>query len=73
MKHEQRDLREGVSIAFEKDCITLPIESIHPLRTLRKSVRASQKYRQISASIREVGLIEAPVVARDPAFEGRRA
>src|SRR5262245_1483596 len=65
MKHVRRDLPGDVSIAFEKNCITLPIEALHPLRTLRKTIRASQKYRQISASVREVGLVEPPVVARD--------
>jgi hypothetical protein len=70
MTQVRRDLPEDVSIAFEKDCVTLPIETLHPLRTLRKTVRASQKYRQISASIREVGLVEPPVVARDPQQPG---
>lgn len=35
------------------------------MRALRKTVKSSHKYRQIAASIREVGLVEPPVVARD--------
>ncbi|MCW2314488.1 hypothetical protein M2322_000008 [Rhodoblastus acidophilus] len=57
---------ETVALAFENDCIVLPIAAILPVRTLRKTVKASQKYRQIAASVREVGLVEPPVVARNP-------
>jgi hypothetical protein len=57
---------ETVTLAFENDCILLSIDAILPVRTLRKTVKASQKYRQIAASVREVGLVEPPVVARDP-------
>ena len=60
-----------VAIAFEPDCIMLPVTSILPIRTIRRSVKSSQKYRQITASIEEVGLVEPPVVARDPAQPGR--
>ncbi|PPQ40491.1 ParB-like nuclease domain-containing protein [Rhodoblastus acidophilus] len=56
---------ETVALAFENDCIVLPIAAILPVRTLRKTVKASQKYRQIAASVREVGLVEPPVVARN--------
>jgi hypothetical protein len=64
----KRDSRrpEAVTRAFEDDCIRLPIASILPVRALRKTVKSSHKYRQIAASVREVGLVEPPVVARDP-------
>lgn len=61
-----RDALDPVALAFESDCLTLPLASILPLRALGASVRASRKYKQITASIREVGLVEPPVVARDP-------
>jgi hypothetical protein len=51
--------------AFEDDCVLVPIASILPVRALRKTVKSSHKYRQIAASIREVGLVEPPVVSRD--------
>lgn len=60
------DPKAKVFAAFEQDCITLPIVSILPLRTLQATLKLSQKYRQILASINEVGLVEPPVVARDP-------
>ncbi|MGQ3670810.1 plasmid partitioning protein RepB C-terminal domain-containing protein [Xanthobacter sp. TB0136] len=65
MKREPPRPSEIVKIAFEADFVVLPINAILPVHTLRKTVKASQKYRQITASVREVGLVEAPVVARD--------
>lgn len=61
---------DEVIAAFERDCILLPIAAILPVKTLRRTVKASDKYRQITASIREVGIIEPPVVARDPKAPG---
>jgi hypothetical protein len=55
-----------VAFGFENDCITLPVESILPVRVIAKTTKSSRKYRQITASIREVGLVEPPVVARNP-------
>lgn len=56
---------DAIVRAFEDDCILVPIASILPVRSLRKTVKSSHKYRQIAASIREVGLVEPPVVTRD--------
>lgn len=69
MKHETRR-SDAVTCAFEDDCVRLPIASILPVRALRNAVKSSHKYRQIAASIREVGLVEPPVVARDPKQPG---
>jgi hypothetical protein len=51
-------------IAFEADCITVPIAALLPVRPPRASVKASHKYLQIRASVMEIGLVEAPVIAR---------
>lgn len=51
--------------AFEPDVILVPISAILPVKAPRATVKASHKYHQIVASIREVGLVEPPVVARD--------
>jgi hypothetical protein len=56
---------DAVVRAFEDDCVLVSIASILPVRALRKTVKSSHKYRQIAASIREVGLVEPPVVTRD--------
>lgn len=57
--------------AFEDSTLRIPIADITPLRELRRDVRKSVKYRQIASSIAEVGIIEPPVVVRDPLTKGR--
>lgn len=59
-----------VKFGFEKDCVTVSIEAVLPLRALGASIKSSRKYRQIIASIREVGLVEAPVICRNPDTSG---
>lgn len=54
-----------VALGFENDCITILVADILPVRVLSKSVKSSRKYIQIAASIREVGLVEPPVVVRN--------
>lgn len=65
MRREPSSSR-GVSRGFEDQCITLRIEAVLPLRTMSKTAKSSRKYRQIAASIAEIGLVEPPVVARNP-------
>ena len=63
--------RSGVvAHGFEDDCITLNVDALLPVRVLRTATKSSRKYQQIAASVREVGLVEPPVVARDPANPG---
>lgn len=57
--------------AFEDSTLRILIADIMLLRELPPNVRKSVKYRQIAASIAEVGIIEPPVVVRDPLSEGR--
>ena len=56
---------KSINMAFEKDLIRLPIEQICPLYAVRKETKDTVKYRQVEASIKEVGLVEPLVVARD--------
>ncbi|NRB18738.1 MAG: ParB N-terminal domain-containing protein [Rhodobacteraceae bacterium] len=56
---------DAVKLGFEKDCVTVSIEAILPVRAFNASVKSSRKYRQITASIREVGLVEPPVISRN--------
>ena len=53
-----------VLLGFESNCVSIPVKTILAVRALGKSVKSSLKYRQIAASIKEVGLVEPPVVAR---------
>lgn len=50
---------------FEHTTLRIPIAEITPLREVPNSVRKSAKYKQIAASIGEVGIIEPPVVVPD--------
>lgn len=60
-----------LQLGFEEASLCLGLASIQPLREVPRSVRNSAKYRQIAASIEEIGLVEPPVVARDAADEDR--
>lgn len=62
---------QTVRIGFEETGIRITIGNIRPLHAVTEQVRASVKYAQIASSIREVGLVEPPVVARDPREPGR--
>lgn len=67
MKRKAGQCPKVVSPGFESVCVSLPTSTILPVRTLRAATKSSKKYHQITASIREVGIVEPPVVARDPA------
>ena len=56
-----------VKMGFEETGIRIPIEHIQPLRVVSNAVKKTPKYAQIAASIREIGVVEPPVVARDRA------
>lgn len=60
-----------VSIAFEAESVFLGFSDILPVKQLQKRVKKTKKYLQISASIREVGIIEPPVVVRDRDKQGK--
>ena len=60
-----------VKMSFEANGVRLPIADIQPLRAVSDAVKKTAKYAQIAASIREVGIIEPPVVARDRAAKGK--
>jgi ParB-like chromosome segregation protein Spo0J len=70
MSRGKRKNPDAVMLGFESDCVTVPVEAVLPVRALSASVKSSRKYRQITASIKEVGLVEPPVVTRSPGNEG---
>ena len=69
MSRGKRKTPDAVTLGFESDCVTVPVEAVLPVRALSASVKSSRKYRQITASIKEVGLVEPPVVTRSPGEE----
>jgi RepB plasmid partitioning protein/ParB-like nuclease domain len=60
-----------VQQSFEHLLASIPIASIYPVRSIGITLKRSTKYRQIAASIKEVGIIEHPVVTRDRSERGR--
>lgn len=57
--------------AFEDATMRIPVSDINFLYEVRPAIRTSVKYAQIAAAIKEVGIIEPPVVILDPTSEGR--
>jgi hypothetical protein len=55
---------DNVKLGFEMASQRIAIADIQPRRMVSAQVKKSAKYRQICASIREVGIIEPPLVAR---------
>ena len=64
MSRGKRKTPDAVTLGFESDCVIVSVDSVLPVRALGASVKSSRKYRQITASIKEVGLVEPPVVTR---------
>lgn len=60
-----------IKLAFEPTSLRIPLGEIELLRAMPETTRKSPKYSQIAASIREVGIIEPPVVIRVPGKEER--
>jgi len=58
-------------MSFEESGVRLAIADIHPLKLVTEAIKKSPKYTQIAASMREVGIIEPPVVSRDRTTPGK--
>jgi hypothetical protein len=61
----RRSFSGAVKMGFEEKRLRIPIADIAPLKAVPDAVKASPKYRQIVASVGEIGIIEPPVVADD--------
>jgi ParB-like chromosome segregation protein Spo0J len=58
-------------MAFEELELRVAIAHIQPLKLVSSAIKKTPKYVQIAASIREVGIVEPPVVARDHSEPGK--
>ncbi len=58
-------MNRAVKAGFCSQSIRLAIGDLIPLKKISPQVCRSRRYAQIAASIKEVGLVELPVVARD--------
>jgi ParB-like chromosome segregation protein Spo0J len=59
-----------VRIGFDPRGVSIPVTAILPTKQLRPMHKASQKYQQILASVREVGIIEPLIVFPQPGSPG---
>lgn len=55
-------MTKAVKMAFEPEVITVAIDDIQPMKTVKAAVKKTAKYRQVLTSVREVGVIEHLVV-----------
>lgn len=62
---------KSIAAAFEDQLVLIPLDRILMLKPVSAKVLQTQKYQQIVASIREIGIIEPPVVNRNPDGQGR--
>lgn len=63
--------KRTIRMAFEASTVRVDIADILPLRAVRPALKSTKKYTQIIASIRELGIIEPPVVARRRGIDGK--
>ena len=56
---------------MKKRELRIAIADIQPLKLVSDAAKKTRKYAQIAASIREVGIVEPPVVARDRSEPGK--
>ncbi len=54
--------QDNIKMGFQKKGITLPLDSILPVKQFSPSILTGRKYAAIVASIKEIGLVEPPVV-----------
>ena len=59
-----------IKLAFESEGVHLQLSQLVPLKTMRPGTKESKKYLQILRSVKAIGLVEAPVVSRDPTNPG---
>lgn len=63
-RQKQKLPKGHIKAGFDKETVDLQVSQIVSLKMVAPAARKSPKYRQIFASIREVGIIEPPVVSR---------
>jgi ParB-like chromosome segregation protein Spo0J len=67
----RKALPSAVKMAFEAAPLRIAITDIQPLKLVSSAIRNTRKYAQIATSTREVGIVEPPIVARDPGEPGK--
>lgn len=62
---------DGVTMGFEPNRVLIPLADILLMKQPPETVKKSRKYQQIFASIKEVVVVEPPVVARQGGQKGK--
>jgi len=62
---------QAIARIFEDRTRRLTVVDITPLHVVTEGTRKSPKYQQVVSSVREIGLVEPPVVARDHDVRGK--
>jgi hypothetical protein len=55
---------------FLAECVRLKIDHLRPLKQIDRAAKESRRFKQIVASVRIVGLVEPPAVAKDKSRPG---
>ena len=55
-------MNKQVAVSFAPQGIVVPVSNLLPLKQVKSSIRSTQKYQQVLASVREVGIIEPLIV-----------
>jgi hypothetical protein len=71
VKGRRKNRTDEVEAGFEDAGLLLKISDLQPLHIVSDTLKKTRKYAQIVSSIREVGIIEPPVVARIRKEPGR--
>lgn len=56
---------DDIKYGFDENIINLPIHCILPIKPISNTLLRSRKYKQILSSIKSVGIIEPPAVAKE--------
>jgi RepB plasmid partitioning protein/ParB-like nuclease domain len=66
-----KNLPANIKVGFDSETIDLPIDQIAAVKIVQPATLKTAKFMQVLASIREVGVIEAPIVCRDRKSQGK--
>lgn len=58
-------------MAFEPASVSIALDDLLPVRRVSAAARSGRKFRQIAASVREIGIAQPPVVARHGTLAGK--
>ncbi len=61
----------SVKAAFSNATVQVALADLNPLRPVTEAMRRTRKYSQIIASVREIGMVEPLVIARDQKAPGK--